>query len=280
MSYQTIVTIVDSQRNAARISLFSAALARQFSGHVIGLHAETLSTVPLIAPMEIPDPMAVEALQKAAQEETRRVEAIFRDKMDGEGLSYEWRSYISSAGYGSDSVLQCARASDLIIACQPDERTGGDGSADIDSLLHDTGRPLLLIPYAISEPQPIRRALIAWNGSKEAARAAFDAIPFLRSAESVEIFSVDPPGMPRQAPELAGADIAAALSRHGVQVALRTEENCQIPTAAAIENRLTEKGVDLLVMGGYGHSRWWEMLFGGVTRSILESMTAVTLLSR
>lgn len=280
MGYRTIVAILDSEHNARPISDFAAPLGRQFSAHVVGLHAETLATIPLIAPMEIPDPTAVEALQKAAQAESTRIEDIFRTRMEPEGLSYEFRRYVSSAGYGSDSVLECVRASDLIIAYQTDERTGADNSASLETLLFESGRPLLLVPHVMMEAQPIRRALIAWNGSKEATRAAFDALPFLKSVESVEIFSVDPPGMPRQAPELAGTDLAAALSRHGIHVNLRTEENCQIPTAAAIENRLTEEGVDLLVMGGYGNSRWWEMLFGGVTRSVLESMTAVTLLSR
>ena len=280
MGYKTIVAILDSEHNAGPISDFAAALGRQFSAHVVGLHAETLATIPLIAPMEIPDPTAVEALQKAAQADSTCIEGIFRNRMEPEGLSYEFRRYVSSSGYGSDSVLECARASDLILAYQTDERAGSDNSANLETLLFESGRPLLLVPHVMMEAQPIRRALIAWNGSKEATRAAFDALPFLKAVESVEIFSVDPPGMPRQAPDFAGTDLAAALSRHGIHVNLRTEENSQIPTAAAIENRLTEEGVDLLVMGGYGNSRWWEMLFGGVTRSVLESMTAVTLLSR
>ncbi|MCO5734000.1 universal stress protein [Rhizobium sp. SSA_523] len=280
MGYRTIVAILDNQHHAAPISDFAVALARQFSAHVIGLHVEAVATVPLIAPMEIPDPTAIEVLQKAAQEETRAIEAIFRKRMDAEGLSYEWRNAISTSGYHCDLALSVARTSDLILAYQADERQGGEPAADLEALLIETGRPLLLVPHVLMEAQPIRRALIAWNGSKEAARAAFDALPLLKDAESVEIFSVDPPDMAGQSPDLAGADLASALARHGVNVALRTEENCQIPTAAAIENRLTEDGVDLLVMGGYGSSRWWEFLFGGVTRSVLESMTAVTLLSR
>ncbi|WP_137131914.1 universal stress protein [Rhizobium sp. FY34] len=280
MGYKTIVTVADTMRHAQPVTDFALSIAQQFSAHLIGLRAEGLATVPLIAPMEIPDPTAIEMLQKAAQDETHRIETLFRARATQEGVSHEWRTYVCSAGYGSQSVLECARTSDLIIACQTDPRHGHDGNAELETLLMESGRPLLLVPYVLTTPAPLRRVLIAWNGSKEAARAAFDALPLLKQADSVEIFCVDPPGMPRQAPELAGADLAAALARHDVKVTLRTEENLEISTADAIENRLTDASVDLLVMGGYGHARWWEMLFGGVTRSILDTMTAVTLISR
>lgn len=280
MGYQTILAVLDAEHNVGPVADFAIEMARTFSGHVIGLRAETLATVPLIAPMEIPDPAAIEALQQVTQEQTRKIEAAFRAKLDASGVSYEWRTFVSPSGAGAQSVLETARTCDVIIARQNDARDQEDNSADIETFIMESGRPVLLLPYATTRIAPVKRALIAWNGSKEAARAAFDALPLLKVAENVEIFSVDPPDAPRQSPELAGADLAAALSRHGVKVNLHTESNCPIPTAEAIENRLSDEGVDLLVMGGYGHSRWWEMLFGGVTRSLLDTMTAPTLLSR
>lgn len=280
MGYQTILAVLDSEHNVGPVADFAIELARTFSGHVIGLRAETLATVPLIAPMEIPDPTAIEAIQSIAQEETRKIERAFRTRMDASGISYEWRTFVSPSGAGAHSVLETARICDVIVARQNDARREEDNSADLETFIMESGRPVLLLPYAIARVTPVRRALIAWNGSKEAARAAFDALPLLQKADNVEIFSVDPPEGPRQTPEFAGADLAAALTRHGVKVNLHTESNCPIPVAEAIENRLSDEDVDLLVMGGYGHSRWWEMLFGGVTRSLLDTMTAPTLLSR
>ncbi len=280
MGYKTILAVLDSQKNAKPITDFAVALARQFSAHVVGLRAEILPTVPLIAPMEIPDPTAMEMLQQAAEAETSKIAAVFRGIAESEGISFEWRSFVSSASYSSESVLECTRASDLILAVQNEPGFSNDNSADLETLLFESGRPVLLVPHVLSAPKPIRRVLIAWNGSKEAARATFDALPFLKQAESVEILSIDPPGMPRQAPALAGADLAAALARHDVNVTLTTEEKGDLSVAAIIENRLSDDSIDLLVMGGYGHSRWWEMLFGGVTRNVLQSMTALTLLSR
>ncbi|MGF9695286.1 MULTISPECIES: universal stress protein [unclassified Rhizobium] len=284
MSYRTIVAVLDDERNAVAVTDFAAALSREFSSHVVGLHAEVLATVPLIAPMEIPDPTATQVLQQVAHTETRRIAEVFRARAESEGLSYEWRTFVATTGYGSSHVLECVRSSDLIIACQNDPSGDADNRADLETLLFDSGRPVLLVPHVMRTPQPIRRVLIAWNGSREASRAAFDALPFLQRAESVEIFCVDPPAAngpaAGQASDLAGSDLAAALSRHGVNVSLRTEENPEVSTAAAIEKRLQDDSVDLLVMGGYGNARWWEMLFGGVTRSILTSLTALTLLSR
>lgn len=280
MSYRTILAVLDSERNVAPVTDLAIEIANQFSAHIIGLRAETLATIPLIAPMEIPDPTAIETLQRAAHDETRKIETAFRHQIEPSGASCAFRSSISTGGTSSEAVLEIARTCDLIVARHNDLKLEVDNSSDIESFILESGRPVLLLPHVAQRPLPIRRVLIAWNGSKEAARAAFDALPFLKQAENVEIFSVDPPDMPRQNTDLAGADLAAALARHGVKVSIRTEENCRTSTAEAITSRLSDESVDLLVMGGYGHARWWEMLFGGVTRSLLGSMTAFTLLSR
>ncbi|MFB9952244.1 universal stress protein [Rhizobium puerariae] len=280
MAYKTILAVLDTPQNARQIADFSIALAEKFSSHLIGAHAETLAAVPLIAPMEIPDPAAVQVLQEVAQKETAEVERIFKERTAREGLSAEWRSFMSAAGYSSASVMETARTSDLIVASQSDP-AHADHRADLETFLFESGRPMLLVPYTMKEPVAINRILVAWNGSREAARATFDSLPFLKAATTVEILLIDPPDRGDRAPELAGTEIAATLARHDINVTLTTQETGgSLPAAAVIENRLSDNSIDLLVMGGYGHSRWWEMLFGGVTRSLLDSMTALTLLSR
>ena len=280
MAYKTILAVLDTPHNARQITDFAVALADQFSAHLIGVHAETLAAVPLIAPMEIPDPSAVQALQEAAHRETADVERIFKERASRDRLSMEWRSFLSSAGYGAHSVMETARAVDLIVASQNDPAQSSDNRADLETFLFESGRPMLLVPYTMKQPAPIRRVMIAWNGSREAARAAFDALPFLKAAETVEVFCVDPPERTDHPRDMMGIELAAALSRHGVSVTLTAQDSGGLPASAAIENRLSNDSIDLLVMGAYGHSRWWEMLFGGVTRSLLDSMTALSLLSR
>lgn len=280
MSYKTILAILDTADNCAAVADFAFAIAAENNAHVIGLHAETISVVPLVAPMEIPDPVAVQALQDMAHAETVEVERIVRLKAEAVGVSFEWRSFSSSAGYGSAPLIESARSSDLLIASQADPAKPSDSHVDVDTFLLDSGRPVLMIPFVIRQPKPIKRVLIAWNGSKEAARATFDAMPFLKAADAVEVFSVDPVENTPQSAAVAGADIAATLARHGVNVTLATATTTDKNIPAVIENRLSDSSIDLLVMGAYTHSRLWQMIFGGTTKTLLHSMTAMTLLSR
>lgn len=281
MGYKTILTVVDNVSNTQKLGEFVVSLADHFSSHVIGLHMETLAAVPLVAPMEIPDPATVQALQDVAHKETTDVGTLFERTLSANGISHEWRSFITSVGYASAPAIDSARCADLIVARQSSSSALSDSRSDIDGFLYESGRPVLLVPHVLTVAKPIKRVLIAWNGSREATRATFDALPFLKAAESVEIFSVDQADSETQSSGLAGAELAATLARHGVNVTVTSQEKIAgVSPQAAIENRLSDHSIDLLVMGAYGHSRWWELLFGGVTRTLLDSMTALTLLSR
>ncbi len=280
MAYKTILAVLDTPKDARQITEFSLSIAERFGSHVIGLHAEAIASVPLVAPMEIPDPTTVQALQDMAHDETVTIEQFFRDRCAREGISYEWRSFLSSAGFNAASLVDSARSCDLVIAAQGDDSILSESRSELEHFLFESGRPVLLVPYIFKQPKPIKRVLIAWNGSREAARATFDALPFLKSADTVEVFSVEPPEQSGRSTTVAGAEIAATLARHGINVTVSQAASDAMPAPAAIENRLSDSSIDLLVMGAYSHKRWWEALFGGVTRTVLDSMTALTLLSR
>jgi nucleotide-binding universal stress UspA family protein len=102
----------------------------------------------------------------------------------------------------------------------------------------------------------------------------------MREAGNVEILTVDAPDRLDQDANFAGAAIAAALARHGIDVTLLAEKSAGLSDADIIRNRLAESGADLLVMGAFGRSRLAEWVFGGVTRSMLQSMPAPTFMSR
>ncbi|MBB3288998.1 MULTISPECIES: universal stress protein [unclassified Rhizobium] len=281
MSYKTLLTVLDNPGNTRIAADFVAALAKEHDACVVGLHAEIVSTVPLVAPMEIPDPVAVQALQDAAHHQAVEIERLFRAKMESAGLDYEWHSFASTSGYGTEPLIESARSADLLVAVQPDPSKYGDSQVDVETFLFDSGRPVLLIPYILTAPKPIRRVLIAWNGSKEAARATFDALPFLKAADSVEILSVSTSEKESHPSRETGVRIAAALTRHGVRAKFVTAACTGKSTPSqVIENRLADDSIDLLVMGAYTHSWLWQMIFGGTTRTLLQSMTAITLLAR
>jgi len=279
VTYKTIVIILDAPENAGIASDFGLALAAAHSAHVIGLHAEVVSAVPMVAPMEIPDPIAVQALQDMARTEAVGIEELFRNKAAAAGCSFEWRSFTSSVGYATQPILETVRSADLIIAVQADPANPSDAHIEVESFLFESGRPVLMVPYMRTAPMAIRRVLIAWNGSKEAARATFDALPFLMAADAVEVLSVDPSENANQA-AISGADLTATLIRHGVKATLSKTVSAEKSASQVIETRLVDYSVDLLVMGAYTHSRLWQMIFGGTTKAVLKSMAALTLLSR
>ncbi|MBB6483579.1 universal stress protein [Rhizobium lusitanum] len=281
MSYKTIVTVLDNPDNTRIAADFAADIAKEHGARIVGLHAEVVSTVPLVAPMEIPDPVAVQALQEVVHNQAIEIERLFRSKMEQTGLDYEWHSFASTVGYGTEPLVETARSADLLLAVQPNPSKYSDTQVDVETFLFDSGRPVLLIPYILKEPKPIRRILIAWNGSREAARATFDALPFLKAADSVEILSVSTSEKETHPSKESGVQIAAALTRHGVRAKFETAACSGKSTPSqVIENRLADDSIDLLVMGAYTHSWLWQMIFGGTTRTLLQSMTAMTLLAR
>jgi len=108
----------------------------------------------------------------------------------------------------------------------------------------------------------------------------FDALPFLKQAEHVQLLCVDPQATEDHTAMMAASEIAQALDRHGVSTEVVNEVSGEIPAGAAIQNQLSDSDAKLLVMGAYSKSRIRERLFGGVTYTMLKSMTTLTLMSR
>ena len=138
------------------------------------------------------------------------------------------------------------------------------------------GRPVLILPSAGSFPTIGKRILIAWSLSREATRAVTDADPLLRLADTVHVMAVmrrDEHG------DVPGADIGLYLARHGVRVQVKSDQGAEIDVGNELLSRAADLDADLIVMGGYGHSRLKEWVLGGATRTILASMTAPVLMS-
>ena len=173
------------------------------------------------------------------------------------------------------------RHADLVVVGQPDPEAGGaDDALLTEAAFMDTGRPALVVPYAAARrPLPPKRALLAWDGSREAARAAHDAIPLLRLTEAVTVLIVDARDLSGRLGQQPGSDIASHLVCHGIEAAVKRVESHGRGIGAVILAQAEEERADLLVVGGYGHSRLREMLLGGVTSYLLEHMTTPILFS-
>jgi nucleotide-binding universal stress UspA family protein len=168
-----------------------------------------------------------------------------------------------------------ARLHDLtVIDAEPEALTPDRGL--IEALLIDSGRPLLIVPPGQEEFRA-RHIILAWDGSGRAARAAADALPLLRTAETVEVVAVS--GEKDLADTVTGSDIAPHLSRHGVHVEVRPLPALNGDVAETLRNHATLTHADMIVMGGYVHSRLRELVFGGVTQSLLKQSTVPLFMS-
>lgn len=174
-----------------------------------------------------------------------------------------------------------ARYADLaIIPSAPEHGARADSKLAhhyFRELLTTSGTPVLVVPASTAAQLPARHAVIAWQPTREASRAVHDAMPLLNAAESVDVLVVDPEvGEAFHGPQ-PGADIAAHLARHGLKVQVYARPSMGRTVATAILDHVREVGADLLIAGGYGHSRLREFVLGGVTRDLFESTTVPVL---
>jgi len=275
MSYKTILVHIDSGSHCATRVEVAVRLARQHDAHLVALHA--------IAPFEPPGyvmaemgPAILDAQKHAAAVELARSETEFTKQTTAAGFTnIEWRTAIDDP---VEAMTLHARYADLAVIGQTDAADGSNIAADFpERLVLAAGRPVLILPSAGRFASIGKRILVAWNPSREATRAVTDAIPLLRLADSVHVMAVNPKS--GEHGNVPGADIGLYLARHGVRVEVKTDHGAEIDVGNELLSRAADLDADLIVMGGYGHSRLKEWVLGGATRTILESMTAPVLMS-
>ncbi len=164
----------------------------------------------------------------------------------------------------------------MVVLAQPDH-SGELESHIAEDVVLSSGRPALVVPYIGAAKTIGERVMVAWDASREAARAVHDALPVLERAKSAVVLVINPHRGNHGAEP--GADIALHLARHGVEVEAQHLEVNDLSVADALLSRLADNGIDLLVMGAYGHSRLRELVLGGVTRQIFQEMTVPVLMS-
>lgn len=197
-----------------------------------------------------------EAAARAAQVELRDAPSAV------EGPSARWREVV---GRIEEVVPQEGRLSDLLVFSHASLDRDTQGYVTVETALLGAARPLLLAPGDL--PAEIGRTVaVAWNGNAESARAVAGAMPFIQSADVVHVLTAETSATQAAA----GRRMAEYLAWHDVNVQLTIVSPGSEPVGQAIINKATQLGSDLLVMGGYGHSRMREMILGGVTRYVLN----------
>ena len=269
-TYKVILVKLDQgRRNGERLDL-ARRLVAVSGAKVVGLFA--VSAEPLSTYADVRELMEA-AAARWFKEGAAEAEKLFNEKMRGVAQA----QFSATRDDALVATRERGRYADLILVGQQDKKDDDSGlkASFADELVLSAGRPVLFVPYAGHFEAFGERALIAWDGSREAARAVSDALPLLQRAKKVDIAIFNPGG------SLAGpgAGIASFLESHGVGARVSVQHS----TGDNIGDRLLSLAFDLssdfLVMGAYGHSRTRELILGGVTQTMLDSMTLPILMT-
>lgn len=275
MSYKTIlVHITPGTRCLVRLEM-AIDLARSFDASLLAVHALLPYTPPgYIMPQIVPE--ILQAQQKTVTELMANTEKDLRKHASSLGFeAIEWINLIHDP---LDALCMRAKYADLVVIGQSDpDDTSGTPLDFPERLVLSAGRPVLIVPNIGSFPTMGKIALIAWNASREATRAVTDAIPLLKRAKIVHVMAVGA-GHGEQG-NIPGTEVANYLARHGINVDVIRDPGGEIDIGNELLSRAADMSADLIVMGGYGHSRLREWVLGGATKTILESMTAPVLMS-
>jgi nucleotide-binding universal stress UspA family protein len=269
MAYRTIlVELADDKELEARLRV-AQSLADRFDAVLIGMHVMPLPVIPGAygeAAAYI-GPEFIEAQRKANREIAERVQAVFRS-VCGEGSNAVWQE---AEGDRGDLLAEAARTTDLLLAKHA--KFGGTDAADVlDQLVTAAGVPVLALPSGFSGNLG-QTVVVGWNGSREAARAVHDALPFLHTAKGVILCAVGDQA------ETSLEAASAMLRRHGLAVQPHKVDEPDGNAGEVLLAQAAAHPADLLVMGAYGHTRLREMVFGGATRHVLREATLPVLFS-
>lgn len=273
MSYKTILVHVDDSSHAATRIEVAAAIAMAQNAHLIGAAVTGVSRFIEEAVAANPYSPAITPYLDTLRQRASVSLDKFEEQVHRIGVrSFERRL---SDDEGSGGIGLQARYSDLVVVGQSDPAEPAH-AVDVDFpeyVALTSGAPVLIIPFAREFPRVGLHAVVAWNGSREARRAVQDAIPLLQAAQTVDVAVLNPVERHDEHGAEPGADMARYLHRHGIKVELKVETVKHGELGEALLSMVAAASADLLVMGCYGHTRFREMLLGGVTRHVLASMT-------
>ena len=258
------------------VSNYALSVAETFGAHIVGAafaYPVMASGVGLGLPTNY-----IRVQQAEAQERAESVAAAFDEAMRRTGVSAETRRFEAGIGDVPTQFAHIARRFDLSVIGQF-ERDRGQPTTNIviEEALFESGRPVLIVPFIQKDRLKLDHVMVCWDGSRAAARAVGDAMPFLTRSGKASIVVADIQNA--KSIDLPGADMATHLTRHGVNVTIERIPVSKIDVSNAILSYAADTYPDLIVMGGYGHSRLREFILGGTTRGMLASMTKPTLMS-
>jgi nucleotide-binding universal stress UspA family protein len=255
---------------------YAVSIAETFDAHLCGV---AFSYEPVVPPSIMGGiPADVIDVQWAASAQAADAAiAGFEAAAKREGIVAEHRKLEASLGGAGDLFGRLARRFDLSVVGQAEPKHGPAQDLVIEGALFGSGRPVIVVPYIQKGGLKLDRVLICWDGSRPAARAIGDAMPFLARAAAIDVVIVA--SGREKSDEIPGVDMGEHLARHALKIEVKRLVSGDLDVANTILSYAADSGADLIVMGGFGHSRLREFVLGGVTRGILGSMTVPALMS-
>jgi nucleotide-binding universal stress UspA family protein len=278
--YETFLVHIPTERPFRAAMDAAVSLALSWGAHVDAVAAgfeELYSAFPVVMDASAAVATIHEADREHAIERARAALTAFKIEARNAGLSYECCVIAGTFAEVVSTLGPMARVHDLTIVSQPEPKHDTFDNQVPQQLLFQSGGPVLYIPYIFRGTFNARRIGICWDGSRLAARALRDAMPFILRADALTVISINGNGT---APAEASQDqLVRYLARRGLPTRAISLDIDRADIQSAILSIAADESLDLLVMGGYGHSRLQELILGGVTRDMFRSMTVPTLMS-
>ncbi|MBV8193388.1 MAG: universal stress protein [Alphaproteobacteria bacterium] len=277
MSYKTILVHCDAGPRLAHRLGVAVELAQRFGARLVGAYVQQPLDVPAFFDGTLPTDDLFASYEAAAKRDEAAARTAFDRAVKGSELKSEWRL---GNGYPENELAVQARYADLLVLGQADPEGDVRTPSDLpESVALSSGRPTFVVPHIGVRAKPGKSVMLCWNASRESARAASDAMPFLAAAEKVTVLVVDAKTSPGGHGAEPGADVARWLAPHGVKATVQRDVAADSDVGNVILSRAADHDVDLVVMGLYGHSRLREMVLGGASRTLLSSMTIPVLMA-
>jgi nucleotide-binding universal stress UspA family protein len=278
--FKNILVHIPTERSVRPVvdAAVSLATARRSHLDAIAIGYESMSAVGMVVEGGGAAVAAVMGFEHdRALERAEAAISVFEIEAKLANIAYGTRALAAIPAEAEETMGELARLYDLTVVLQPETSQSSYDNIVPQGVLFNSGGPMLMVPYIHKGPLDARHVGIAWDGSRLAARALRDALPFLTAAQAVTVIAVNEDR--HDDSEASSDQIVSHLARRGIKARVERLTADRDNVQGTILSIAADTNIGLLAMGGYGHSRLKERILGGVTRSMFKSMTVPVLMS-